>query len=256
MLLTFDDGYRDNFDVAVPILCERDIPATFFIPSAFLEAPKLPWWDHIAYVIKQTGVRRFALERSPGDGIPPLMVDLETMSQSAVIMTIVRAFLDDTIADEGWFLEQLNERAQVDVDRDALGRALFMTWDQARAILASSTGLTVGSHTHSHRKLAKLGSDVQRRELNESKRLLEAHLRREVAALAYPYGWSGTYTAVTKKLAVEAGYQVAFAAGEGVNRPGKLDLFEVRRLSVGLGDVPALLRARVAFHTVFGGSFL
>ena len=62
MLLTFDDGYRDNFDLAVPILRERQVPATFFIPSAFLESPRLPWWDHVAYVIKQTHVQRFIVE--------------------------------------------------------------------------------------------------------------------------------------------------------------------------------------------------
>ena len=63
MLLTFDDGYRDNFDLAVPILRERNVPATFFIPTAFLESPRLPWWDHVAYVIKQTHVQRFIVER-------------------------------------------------------------------------------------------------------------------------------------------------------------------------------------------------
>ena len=41
-LITFDDGYRDNFEVAAPILRDRGIPATFFIPTAFLEAPRLP----------------------------------------------------------------------------------------------------------------------------------------------------------------------------------------------------------------------
>src|SRR5438045_3267414 len=70
-LLTFDDGYRDNFEVAVPILRERNVPATFFLPTAFLEAPRLPWWDHVAYVIKQTRARQIVVERSPRGGSPP-----------------------------------------------------------------------------------------------------------------------------------------------------------------------------------------
>src|SRR5262245_45662719 len=57
-LITFDDGYRDNFDVAAPILRDRGIPATFFLPTAFLEAPRLPWWDKVACIIKQTRMRR------------------------------------------------------------------------------------------------------------------------------------------------------------------------------------------------------
>ena len=134
VLLTFDDGYRDNFDVAGPILRELNIPATFFIPTAFLESPRLPWWDHVAYVIKQTQMRRFTLERNASDGAPPpLVIDLETMPRAAAIMTIVRAFLDETIADERWFLDQLSSRAKVNVDREGLGRVLFMTWDHVRA---------------------------------------------------------------------------------------------------------------------------
>ena len=200
VLLTFDDGYRDNFDVAVPILREHNVPATFFIPTEFLESPRLPWWDHVAYVIKQTQVRRFMLERSSDGDALPLVIDLETMPRSVAIMTIIRAFLDETITDERWFLEQLGKRAEVDVDAERLGRALFMTWDQVRALADSNAGLTVGSHSHGHHKLAGLDDDSQRNELGRSKRILEARLGREVRALAYPYGWPGTYTAVTKRI--------------------------------------------------------
>ena len=63
-------------------------------------------------------------------------------------------------------------------------------------------------------------------------------------ALAYPYGWPGTYTEQTKALAAGSGYRVAFASLEGINRPGSLDPFEVRRLGVGSGDSPILLRGR------------
>jgi len=256
--LTFDDGYRDNFDVAVPILRERNIPATFFIPTAFLESPRLPWWDHVAYVIKQTQMLRLTLERNPGGGsaAPPLVIDLETMPRSMGIMTIVRAFLDDTIADEQWFLEQLSRRAEVDVDHDGLGRALFMTWDQVRALADSCAGLTVGSHAHGHQKLAGLDDESQRNELARSKQILEDRLGCQVLALAYPFGWPGTYTASTKAFAAEAGYRLAFTSREGVNRPSALDPYEVSRLGVGSGDSPALLRARTALHAAFGASFL
>jgi peptidoglycan/xylan/chitin deacetylase (PgdA/CDA1 family) len=258
VLLTFDDGYRDNFDVAVPILRERNIPATFFIPTAFLESPRLPWWDHIAYVIKQTQMRQLTLERNPGGGgaAPPLKIDLEKMPRSVAIMTIVHEFLNDTIADEQWFLEQLNGRAEVDVNHNSLGRALFMTWDQVRALADSGAGLTVGSHAHGHHKLATLDDESQRSELAGSKQILENRLGREVTALAYPYGWPGTYTASTKVFAAGAGYRLAFTSREGVNRPGTLDPYEISRLGVGSGDSPALLRARTALHAAFGASFL
>jgi peptidoglycan/xylan/chitin deacetylase (PgdA/CDA1 family) len=256
VLLTFDDGYRDNFDIAVPILQECDVPATFFIPTAFVESPRLPWWDQVAYVIKETHVRQFTLEYKTSGRASSLFIDLETMPRTSAIMTIIRAFLHETVADQAWFLEQLSMQAEVAVDHNSLGRALFMTWEQVRQLASLGKGLTIGSHSHSHHKLAKLDDDSQRHELAGSKRILETRINQEVAALAYPFGWPGTYTVRTKMLAIEAGYRLAFASREGVNWPRRLDRFEVCRLVVGLGDSPALLQSRTALHAMFGASFL
>ena len=122
-----------------------------------------------------------------------------------------------------------------------------MTWDQVRQLADSGAGLTIGSHAHSHHKLAGLDDDTQRHELSGSKQILEARLGREVKGLAYPYGWPGTYTALTKALAAQAGYRLAFSSREGVNRLAKFDPYEISRLGVGSADSAALLRARA--HT-------
>ena len=191
MLLTFDDGYRDNFDLAVPILGERKVPATFFVPTGFLDSPRLPWWDHVACVIKQTQARRLIVERHSQGGPSPLEIDLQTMSRSAAIMKIIRAFLDGTIADERWFLDRLAECARVEIDSEGLGRKLFMSWAHVRQLADSGAGLTIGSHAHSHRNLAALDDETQSHELTGSKQILEARLGRPIKALAYPYGVAG-----------------------------------------------------------------
>jgi peptidoglycan/xylan/chitin deacetylase (PgdA/CDA1 family) len=247
-LVTFDDGYRDNFEIAVAILRDRGVPATFFLPTAFLESPRLPWWDEVACIIKQTRVRRL--------DVPPISIDLDAGPRTSAIRAVIDGFLGGAIGDEPRFLEALAERAEVPVDHEAMARALFTDWDQVRRLTGPGTGLSVGSHGHSHRKLAGLDSDSQRRELVESKRIIEDRLGREVAALAYPYGWPGSYTAETKALAAGAGYRAGFAALEGVNRQGTLDRFEIRRLGVGSGDSVVLLRARAALHAALGWSFL
>lgn len=258
-LITFDDGYRDNFEAAAPILRDLVIPATFFLPTAFLETPRLPWWDEVACILKQTRVRRLVLPRragGDGSGGPPLSIDLDAVPRAEAIRTIIAAFLDETIPDESWFLETLADRAEVALDSEARGRLLFADWDQVRRLTGPGTGLSVGSHGQSHRKLAGLDAGSQLRELADSKRILEDRLGREVAALAYPYGWPGAYTAETRALAARAGYRAAFVAVEGINRPGTLDPFEIRRLNVGSGDSPILLRARAALHGTLGRSFL
>ena len=255
-LVTFDDGYRDNFDIAVPILKELNVPATFFIPTGFLESPKLPWWDHVAYVIKKTPRRRLELRRSPNGDDPPLVVKLDSISRDAAITTIIRSILDESISDLHWFLEQLTAQGEVAVPAESLNRALFMSWEQVRELADSGGQLTIGSHAHGHHNLAKLDLESQQRELVVSKQILEERLGLAVTALAYPFGWPSTYTQTTKMAARESGYRLGFASRAGVNHPGILDPFEIKRLGVGSSDSLALLRARIALFSAFGQSFL
>jgi peptidoglycan/xylan/chitin deacetylase (PgdA/CDA1 family) len=258
-LITFDDGYCDNFRTALPILRELGVPAAFFLPTSYLQAPRLPWWDHAACAIKRTRVPRLVLERSPGD-LTPIAIDLGTSpsdaERTAAIMTIIRAFLDRTIPEPSWFLDQLGQQAGVAIDTEARGRSLFMGWNEVRQLLA--TGMAVGSHGHAHVALAGLDDDAQRRELAGSKAALEEALGCEVTAIAYPFGWPGTFTRRTTELAAEAGYRLAFSSLEGVNRPGRpgFEPMALRRLNVGTGDSPPLLRARAALHAALGRSVL
>jgi peptidoglycan/xylan/chitin deacetylase (PgdA/CDA1 family) len=255
-LVTFDDGYRDNFEVAIPILQKHDVPATFFIPTSFLDSPELPWWDLVAYVVKQTQVRRFVVETVCGDSVSSLEINLQTMSRTAAIMKIIRALLDEAVDDERRFLDRLAVCAQVAVDAPALGGSLFMSWPQLRQLAGLDTRLTIGSHSVSHRNLARLDDDSQHGEVARSKHVLEAQLGREIRAFAYPYGWPGTYTHRTKAIVAEAGYRLAFTSREGTDRFENFDPWEISRLGVGTGDSPALLRARAALYAAFGRSFL
>ena len=258
-LITFDDGYRDNFDAALPILSRLGVPATFFIPTGFLDAVRLPWWDHVACVLKRTQVPRLVLYRYRGDA-DPLILNLGATSggqqRSAAITVVIRSFLDGVIEDEPWFLAQLDEQAKVPINSISLQRKLFMGLDQLRQL--RDAGMAIGSHGQSHRALAALPEPTQRHELSESKRFLEGSLDLKIKALAYPYGWRGTFTARTMQLAAEAGYQLAFSSLEGVNRPGDTAFqpFALLRLNVGTGDSPTLLRGRAVLHATFGTSCL
>ncbi len=169
-------------------------------------------------------------------------------------MTVIGLYLNDKIADEPRFRAHLEERAEVAVDEGALGRSLFMGWQGVREL--ARAGMTLGAHSHDHRRLSTLPEAEQRFELVESRRILEREVGREVTSLAYPFGWSGTYDERTLRLTREAGYRLAFSSKEGVNRPGSTMPLELSRLSIGFHDSPPLLRARMALHTAYGKSFL
>ena len=197
-LVTFDDGYRDNFDLAVPILKELNVPATFFIPTGFLESPSLPWWDHVAYAVKKRQSAGSEVKCCPGGDDPPITVDLSALERSAAILVMIRAVLDGKIADIPWFLQQLAAEADVDIDTESLGRALFMSWEQVRTARPSDAGLSIGSHGT---VTTILGNSTLNRS-SESwcfpRRFWRNGWGGRSAVLAYPFGWSGTYTQATK----------------------------------------------------------
>jgi len=245
-VVTFDDGYRDNHDAALPILDEVGVPAAFFPPTGFLERPRLPWWDHLAFLVKSTARPRFAVERTPDDPSP---IEVEPgADRDAAVMALVREVLEGRVPDHAWFLERLGEAAEVEVDSPARGRELFVSWDHLKAMAAR--GHAIGSHAHGHVPLGTLDDRALRRELALSRTILEAAVGRPVRTIAYPYGWPGAVDERTYRLAAAAGYRVGFTTTEAVALPDApgFDPLAVPRLTVGGGDTADLLRARAALR--------
>src|SRR5690606_3050624 len=86
VLLTFDDGYLDNYDTAFPILRRHGVQATFFIATGYIDRPRLPWWDEIAWLLRSTAAAR--LDLRPWLPAPLAPVD----GTEAAIHAILRAY--------------------------------------------------------------------------------------------------------------------------------------------------------------------
>jgi peptidoglycan/xylan/chitin deacetylase (PgdA/CDA1 family) len=222
VLLTFDDGYRDNFTLAFPALKDEGLAALFFIPTQAMEDRSLGWWDTIAWLVGNTARPSLDLdgehhslagktERRRVIGL--LQERFKVLPESAT---------RDLLADLAVSLETPPPSAE---RQDAE----LMTVEQLREMAAA--GMGVGTHTHTHRVLTTLTPKEQARELVGSKRLLEAWLGKPVHSLAYPVGRQDSFNEETKRLAREAGYEMAFSFYQGCNRPGRLDPFDLRRSS-------------------------
>jgi peptidoglycan/xylan/chitin deacetylase (PgdA/CDA1 family) len=248
-LITFDDGYRDNFELALPILREAGVPAVLFICPHFVVAQPLPFWDFVAYVLKKTTVKTLTLTY-PFE----FHANLEQESPRAAATRLLTALGNHrSPQDEPRFFEHLQERGEVQVPLDALRRHLFMSWDEVRQ--AAAAGLAIGSHTLTHPVLAHQSEDEQRREMIESKRVLEEQLGQPVETIAYPFGQPDCFSDVTKRLAQEAGYRLGFSYYGGINRPSHADRFDVNRVAVDYDLTMPLFQARTIFYRAFGKSF-
>lgn len=148
---------------------------------------------------------------------------------------------DDNAVTAAPILKRFGFPSTVFVSPLQMGTAGFMTWDQVRS--AQAQGMTIGSHTLHHTYLPPLSEEEARRELTESKRLIEQQIGRPVHWLSYPIGG---YTPAIARLAEAAGYRAAFTTNRGVSK-NATDRFAVRRIKITDRDAhPLLLTAKLS----------
>jgi peptidoglycan/xylan/chitin deacetylase (PgdA/CDA1 family) len=219
VLLTFDDGYLDNYQLAFPILRSHGVPGLFFLPTSFIGTCRITWWDRIAYWVKHANHRRFTVSYPA-----PSTFDLDAEGLDLVLLRLFRIYKLPEMADEARFMDEL--RALTGASEPPDGR-LFLDWDEAREMLRG--GMHFGSHTHNHALLAKLPREEQIEEIVFSRELIRQNLGIQCESLAYPYGLASAFTGETMDLARAAGYRIGFSFCGGLNRRFITEAFNVRR---------------------------
>lgn len=233
-LITFDDGYRDNFTEAFPVLKRLGIPAIMFIPTSIIESRKVGWWDVISYLLKQTSKRQITYDGQTHDVVTDR---LETATH------FHRKMKKEMMDPDQRIIEKLAEVCEVDLPGDAVQDDNLMTWAQIRAL--ADAGISIGSHTHNHRILGLLDRAEQTEELQTSKAIIEERVGQPVRSLAYPVGGKVHFNAVTKSVAGVCGYDAAYSFYSGFNRWGDSDIMDVRRTALAYEDVSMLAGAVV-----------
>jgi peptidoglycan/xylan/chitin deacetylase (PgdA/CDA1 family) len=200
-LITFDDGYVDNFENAFQILRKRGAPACFFLPVRRVETRELEWWDHIACAIKRAepGIKSIEIDGR----IIDLQLDCAAHRRrsTAMLLRIVK--------ETGAAIEPLYEELNSERPSRLAESSQIMTDEQIREILAEP-GFAIGGHSVSHTVLSTLNYEEQSFEIRESRWFLERRFGVPVRTFAYPVGEAGHYNNVSRQLVEEAGYACAF----------------------------------------------
>ena len=241
VLITFDDGYVDNHQVAFPILRHHGVQAVFFVPTAFVGTGRLPWGDVIAYIVKRSRKVRISL-RHP----EPIVFDLAKEGIDRCIMQILRLHKQPSMQDQNGFIDELEEACESSRPHDT---RRFLNWDEAREM--QQAGMAFGSHTHTHEILSELPRERQLEELVVSREILQHELRSSVETLAYPIGKPTTFSEDTVAALRQAGYRAAFSHYGGFNRPGMMQQFNICRFAID-GQSEARLRLQTSLGTLTG----
>lgn len=203
--ITLDDGYRDNLDIALPILEEFSVPATIFVTTGFIEGTHEPWW-------LQTGALVGAVDA--------VTYQLDTTEHTAHCKTVEDKYktyvqLDRILKSLPYQKQELFlERLFAAYGQRPSFHNQFLRWDEIRE-LQNHPLVTFGAHTISHAPLAACSEKELEYEITESKRLLEEALSTQIDFFAYPYGTKAECSVREFAAAEQAGVSASFTTRSG-----------------------------------------
>ncbi len=219
--LSMDDGYRDNRELLLPLLKRLKVPATVFLESRALDERKLNWSHKLFWILSRQSASDFV--RAFGEAT-------ERRAPFAELTRVVGAGGEAarTTYDVKRVLkyEAQPEDRELGIDAafEALGgderelcEALYMSWDDARAL--RDGGVELGGHTVGHAILSRLSGEEARREVREGREALRRELGTEPSTFAYPFGRRWDFHDEAREAVREAGFERAVTMHAGSNGP-------------------------------------
>jgi len=228
--ITFDDGYADNYELALPILRRHKLPATVFITTGCMEGQNLLWTSRLGWILEHG--------QAPAEPVVVRGERLALASKQVRLQLLGRLKQElkeqDTVEREE-FLAELAEVMRVE-SFDGLRREM-LTWNQLREMEAS--GFMAGGHTVNHPILSREPNAQLRRELGGCKEELEGQLGHPVSLFAYPNGGPADYNLEVMQEVRRAGFHLACTMIFGANTSA-INPYELRRVSVYATRLPEI----------------
>jgi peptidoglycan/xylan/chitin deacetylase (PgdA/CDA1 family) len=220
-VITFDDGYRDVYDQAFPILREMGLPATVFVPTAGIGTGQALDHDLLYWFVSKARARGLSLHVplvKAGMGLDQaatLCAEVSPIRLSHQLVHLPLALRENVLRCLEDFLAEQEERPE--------GFDL-LDWEMMRQM--ARAGISFGAHTDNHAVLTLEDEATVEREILRNKQALETQLGTPVRHFAYP---TGKYNDTVKTVLARAGFEVAVTTERHVNRRGG-DLLALGRI--------------------------
>lgn len=246
LVITFDDGYADNYEQAFPILERYGLKAVFFLSTGYIGTDTPFWFERLAYLVKKGLVDTSRLDLGPCEDIAGKWRDRKGMlPQENLYHVIVRLPNRDRLR----LLRQVEEgMPPLPAGEAALVRPL--TWDQVREM--AKRGMEMGSHTRSHLILGNGSPAEVARELEASRRIIEEHVSRPVRAISYPIAsYDFAVNPLVIRLVQLAGYRFGVGYTSGPVRSLAKERYQLKRLKIERYVSFDRFRAKLLFPALF-----
>lgn len=205
-LITFDDGYLDNYTHAFPILKKYDFSAVIYLTSGFIASNRLFYWDLASFCFFHTQTDRV---RFPDNSEKTWKSEDE---KKQVLKAWIEAMKLLKEEEKQKWVSSLPEALSVSIPHEAF-KSVMLNWNQIREM--RSAGIEFGAHTINHPILTRVPLQEANQEIVGSKKKIENELGEPVTSLAYPNGMKADFNKDVTLLAKEAGLSTAFTLVNG-----------------------------------------
>jgi len=235
VVITFDDGYKDNYTYAYPTLKKYNVPATIFLTTGLIGTGNLFWWDKVKYIVSHTTSNQLSLDPL---GNYPTQSDREKIHTAVVI---VNSFKQLTEENRSLMITKLHKISGVNIPGD-LGKELILSWDEVREM--NDDGVVFGAHSVNHPILTNMPLEQAKWEILQSKKDIEEKLGKKVTSFAYP---NGDFNYMISKFVKENSFIQAFSVS-GKLISSRADPYELSRIE-GIEDFNKFM---IAFCGLWG----
>ncbi len=219
-VVTFDDGYKDSYKYAFPVLKKYNIPATIFLITGHVDEGNLFWFDKIRYTLCNTEIKKFELENFGEFVLDSIDNKLKSM------FTIVEKLKKIPNEKKDNVLKKLADICNVNIPSD-LGNEFILSWDEVKEM--SEYGIVFGAHTVTHPILTRVSLDEARYEITQSKKDIEKQLGKKIDTFCYPNGTVEDFNNDIIEIVKNNGFSCAVTTVPLINA-SKKNLFKLGRM--------------------------
>lgn len=211
VLVTFDDGFDDNYYYAYPILKKYNIPATIFISTGYIGSETTLWFDWLASLVFSSTTNTIDIPQ-----LKSKYIRGEYSENKEIMVDLIKKLRKVSNKSRLEILSYLKEAYSKDMQHIDQFKSHPLSWNQVKEM--SNQGINFGSHTVTHPILSRLEDDELEFELVESKNKIELELNKPVISISYPTGMQDSFSRKVLKKVKGLGYKLGFTYIHKKNR--------------------------------------
>lgn len=245
--ITFDDGYLNNYTLAYPIIKKYNIPATIYVATSLIGTNERTWTDQIESAFLATRKHYFSLPAVFGDAKVRIQTQEEKKEANIKTAEALKIRPDDERRE---LIRELFAAVEVNGDHaENLNSRMMLDWNEVKRM--AENGITFGSHTHTHPILSRMAPEKAKKDILNSKKIIEEKLGIEIKHFAFPNGRDEDFSEELRDYCKQIGFESIASAVYGMNDPSSGNTYALKRIGA-IGPVwmlaGELVRLTIKFY--------